>query len=101
MTGIFESILNWIYSLIGNYGWSVIVFTLLVRLVLLPLDFKSRKSMRRMTKLQPQIAKLQKKYANDKEKLQRKQRKSFQVQQQQISTFRSSQQQLKDRSISI
>ena len=39
MTGIFESILNGIYNLIGNYGWSVFIFTLLVRLVLLPLDF--------------------------------------------------------------
>lgn len=72
MTGIFESILNWIYSLIGNYGWSVIVFTLLVRLVLLPLDFKSRKSMRAMTKVQPKLQALQKKYANDRDKLNQK-----------------------------
>ena len=50
----------------------MVVFTLLIKLVLLPLDYKSRKSMRRMTKLQPQIAKLQKKYANDKEKLNQK-----------------------------
>ncbi len=72
MTGIFESILNWIYSLIGNYGWSVIVFTLLVRLVLLPLDFKSRKSMRAMSKVQPKLQALQKKYANDRDKLNQK-----------------------------
>ena len=72
MTGIFESILNWIYSLIGNYGLSVIFFTLLVRLLLLPLDIKSRKSMRAMTKVQPKLQALQKKYANDRDKLNQK-----------------------------
>lgn len=72
MTGIFESILNGIYNLIGNYGWSVIIFTLLVRLVLLPLDFKSRKGMRAMTKVQPKVQALQAKYKNDQEKLNQK-----------------------------
>ena len=63
------SILSGIDSLVNNYGWSIVVFTVLIKLLLFPLDLKSRKSMRRMTSLQPQIAKLQKKYANDKEKL--------------------------------
>ena len=53
MTSIFESVLNGIYSFVGNYGWSVVIFTLLVRLVLLPLDVKSRKSMRALSKVQP------------------------------------------------
>jgi len=48
------------------------VFTLLIRLVLLPLDIKSKKSMRAMTKIQPKVQALQKKYANDKEKLNQK-----------------------------
>ncbi len=69
MSGLFQSVLEWIYGWIGNYGWSVVVFTVLVRLVLLPLDIKSKKSMRAMTKVQPKVAALQKKYANDKEKL--------------------------------
>ena len=72
MTGIFESILNGIYDLIGNYGWSVIIFTLLVRLILLPLDFKSRKGMRAMSKVQPKVQALQEKYKNDQEKLNQK-----------------------------
>ncbi|HNW87111.1 MAG TPA: YidC/Oxa1 family membrane protein insertase [Candidatus Limiplasma sp.] len=62
-------ILSGIDSIVNNYGWSIVVFTILIKLVLFPLDLKSRKSMRRMTSLQPQIAKLQKKYATDKEKL--------------------------------
>ncbi len=72
MNDFLVAILNGINSVIHNYGWSMVVFTLLIKLILLPLDYKSRKSMRRMTKLQPQIAKLQKKYANDKEKLNQK-----------------------------
>ncbi|MFH1512533.1 MAG: YidC/Oxa1 family membrane protein insertase [Bacillota bacterium] len=66
------NILNGINSIIGNYGWSIVVFTMIIKLILLPLDLKSRKSMRRMSDLQPQVAKLQKKYANDKEKLNQK-----------------------------
>ena len=72
MNDFLVAILNGINSVIHNYGWSMVVFPLLIKLILLPLDYKSRKSMRRMTKLQPQIAKLQKKYANDKEKLNQK-----------------------------
>ncbi len=64
--------LNWIYSWVGNYGWSVVVFTLIIRLVVFPLDMKSRKGMRAMTRVQPKVLALQKKYANDKEKLNQK-----------------------------
>ncbi len=67
-----KAILLGIYSVVGNYGWSIVLFTLLIRALLMPLDAKSRKSMRRTQKLQPQIAALQKKYKNDKEKLNQK-----------------------------
>ncbi|MDD3921434.1 MAG: YidC/Oxa1 family membrane protein insertase [Eubacteriales bacterium] len=65
-------ILSGINVVIGNYGWSIVVFTVLIKTVLFPFDLKSRKSMRRMSVLQPQITKLQKKYANDKDKLNQK-----------------------------
>lgn len=61
--------LNWINSWVGSWGWAMVIFTVLIRLVLTPLDLKSRVSMRKTTKLQPKLAVLQKKYANDKEKL--------------------------------
>lgn len=73
MNAIFRSILDWITTIVGNHGAAVILFTILIRLVLMPFDYKSRKSMRRMEKLNPQLQAMQKKYANDKEKLQRKQ----------------------------
>lgn len=72
MSRLFQTILEWIYSWVGNYGWSVVVFTLFVRILVLPLDIKSKKGMRAMTKVQPKVAALQKKYANDQEKLNRK-----------------------------
>ena len=72
MTGFFINLLTSINNLVGNYGWSIVLFTLLIRLVLLPLDIKSKKSMRQMSKIQPQLQALQKKYANDKDKLNQK-----------------------------
>ena len=69
MNDFVYGILAWIQSWVGSWGWSIVVFAILIRLVLTPLDFKSRVSMRKTTKLQPQLQALQKKYANDKEKL--------------------------------
>lgn len=64
-----KTILEYIVRFVGNYGWSVVIFTLLIRLAVMPLDIKSRKAMRRMSALQPKIDALQKKYGNDREKL--------------------------------
>ena len=72
MNDFLFSILSWINSWVGSWGWSMVVFTIMIRLVLTPLDVKSRVSMRKTTKLQPMQAALQNKYANDKEKLNQK-----------------------------
>ena len=69
MNEFLYNILAWIQSWVGSWGWAMVVFTIMIRLVLTPLDIKSRVSMRKTTKLQPQLQALQKKYANDKEKL--------------------------------
>lgn len=62
-------ILIWIHSYVGNYGVSIILLTVLVRLVLFPLTYKGSKSMKRMQQLQPKMLKLREKYKNNKEKL--------------------------------
>ena len=72
MNEFLAGIISGINSIVHSYGWSLIIFTILVKLLVMPLDYKSRKSMRRMTAVQPQMEKLQKKYANDKEKLNQK-----------------------------
>ena len=66
--GLF-AVLSWIQSWAGSWAIAIIIFTIMVRTALTPLDIKSRASMRKTQKLQPQLAALQKKYANDKEKL--------------------------------
>lgn len=77
MNDLFNGILNSIYQVVHSYGWTVVLFTLLFKLVLTPLDFKSRKSMRRMEKINPQLEALKKKYGNDKEKLAKKQQELY------------------------
>ncbi len=67
-----KMVLEWIYSFIGNYGWAVVLFTLLIRLIVTPFDYKSRVSMRKMQKLAPKQAAIQKKYEKDQEKMNRK-----------------------------
>ena len=64
--------LSWINSWTGSWGWAMVIFTVLIRLVMTPLDFKSRADMRKTTAIQPKLAALQKKYANDREKLNQK-----------------------------
>lgn len=72
MNDFLKSILDGIHMLIPSYGWSLVAFTLLIKLCLLPLDYKSRKGMRKMSALAPKQAELQKKYGHDQEKLNRK-----------------------------
>ena len=64
-----KTILEWIYSFVGNYGWALVLFTLLVRLIVMPFDYKSRVGMRKMQKIAPMQAKLQKKYEKDPDKM--------------------------------
>ena len=44
MTGYFMMFLNWINGWVGNYGWSIVLFTLIIRLVLLPWISRARKA---------------------------------------------------------
>ena len=70
-------IIEQIYNLVANYGLAIIIFTVIVKLILLPLNIKSQKAMRKQQKIQPILQELQKKYANDQEKLQREMMKLY------------------------
>ena len=61
-----------IYSVVGNYGITLILFTLIVRLCLFPLYANQIKNQMKMADVQPKIKALQTKYANNKEELNRK-----------------------------
>ncbi|MBI4375915.1 MAG: YidC/Oxa1 family insertase periplasmic-domain containing protein [Elusimicrobia bacterium] len=65
------NVLTAIHRWTGNWGWSIILLTLLLQIGLFPLTYKSLKAMSAMKKLQPELARLQQRYANDKEKYQR------------------------------
>lgn len=68
---IFGYILNIINNIVGNYGIAIILFTLLIKLLMLPLSIKQHRTMKKSTKLQEEIKVLQFKYKNDQEKLNR------------------------------
>lgn len=59
-----------IYNLVGNYGWTIIIFTIIIKLLTMPMTLKSQKSMARMQQVQPLINEIQRKYANNREKMQ-------------------------------
>lgn len=70
-------IIKTIYDLVQNYGVAIILFTIVVKLLLLPLNIKSQKAMKKQQKIQPIMAELQKKYANDQQKLQQEMMKVY------------------------
>ncbi len=70
-------IIEQIYNLVSNYGLAIILFTVIIKLILLPLNIKSQKAMKKQQKIQPVIAELQQKYANDQEKLQKEMMKIY------------------------
>ena len=70
-------IIDLIYKGVQNYGLAIILFTVIIKVILLPLNIKSQKAMRKQQKIQPIMAELQKKYANDKDKLQREMMKIY------------------------
>lgn len=66
-------ILDAIVGVVGNYGVAILLITLLIKLVLLPLDIRQKQSAHRMSMLQPKVDALKKKYANDNETFTKKQ----------------------------
>jgi YidC/Oxa1 family membrane protein insertase len=63
--------LNWMNGYVHNYGWSLIIFTILLRLVFWYPNHKSFKSMQVMQKIQPRVAELREKYKDDREAMNR------------------------------
>lgn len=66
---IFGYVLNLLYQLIGNYGLAIILFSVLVKVVMIPLTMKQQKTMKKNEKIQAEMKRLQFKYKNDPEKM--------------------------------
>lgn len=71
-------IFRWLYFLIGNYGWTIVAFTVIIKLAMFPLTLKQQKSMKKTQALQPKLAKIQEKYKYDQEKLNQETMKLYQ-----------------------
>lgn len=65
----FAFLLNTTDKYVGNFGISIIIVTILIKIALLPLTLKQDKSMKEMKKLQPELEKIKKDYAHDKQML--------------------------------
>ena len=68
-SGVWESVLNWFFSFLGNVGWCVVILTILIKLALSPLEYMQKKGMKKMTAaltlMQPEMEKLKAKCGNN------------------------------------
>jgi len=62
--------LKWTNKLVHNYGWSIVILTIILRMAMFPLTRKGQQSMKELQKLQPEMEKIRKKYAEDRAKQQ-------------------------------
>ena len=68
LTLFFELALDWLYTIIPNYGWAIIVLTILVRVVTAPLMVRQMRSAEKMREAQPKLKAIQERYADDRQK---------------------------------
>jgi len=74
---LFGTVLHFINGIVGNYGWAIIIFTIIIRLIIFPLTIKQLQSAAKTQELQPKLAEIQERYKNDKEKLGQEQMKLY------------------------
>ena len=70
LSGPLGYVMEWIYKLLPSYGWDIIIFTIVIRLLSIPLQLNQQKSMAKMSAFQPMIADIQKKYKDKPDKQQ-------------------------------
>ncbi len=71
-------VMEFMYNILHNYGWTIILFTLIVRLAMFPLTLKQQKATAKMSAYQPMIQEIQKKWANDKNRQNQEMQKFYQ-----------------------
>jgi len=65
----FFAVIVWIHGFVGNWGWAIILFTLLVKVILFPLSYKGMMSMQKLKDLAPKMKELKEKYGKDPQKM--------------------------------
>ena len=69
LASLFGYLLNFIYDLVNNYGLAIIIFTIVIKLLMLPISIKQQKTMKKSVKIQEKVKQLQFKYKNNPEQL--------------------------------
>ncbi|MEA3418422.1 MAG: membrane protein insertase YidC [Campylobacterota bacterium] len=65
----FFAVIVWIFGFVGNWGWAIILFTVLVKLILFPLSYKGMMSMAKLKDLAPKMKEIKEKYGKDPQKM--------------------------------
>ncbi len=65
---IFGYVLNILYQFVSNYGVAIILFSVILKLIMLPISIKQQKTMKKSAKIQEKMKELQDKYKNNPEK---------------------------------
>ena len=68
---VFGYVLNFIYNLVHNYGLAIIIFTIISRIILLPISLKQQKTMKKTQIIQKEMKSIQERYSNDPERMNR------------------------------
>ncbi len=66
---IFGYVLKLLYDIVGNYGWAIILFSVIVKLIMIPISIKQQRTMKKNEKIQEELKQIQFKYKNEPEKL--------------------------------
>ena len=69
IANLFGYVFKFCVNICGNYGWAVILFSVIIKAVIFPLTLKQQKSLKKNQELQPKLAELQEKYKNDQQQL--------------------------------
>ena len=69
ISSLFGYLLNALYTVFNNYGVAIIVFSIILRIILIPITIKQQKTMKKSAKLQEEMKEIQRKYKNNPEKL--------------------------------
>lgn len=69
LANIFGYVLKFLYDIVGNYGWAIILFSILVKVFMIPISIKQQKAMKNNQKIQDEVKQIQFKYKGDQEKM--------------------------------
>ena len=69
LCNIFGYLLNYIYTFVKNYGLALIIFSLITKIIMIPLSIKQHKTLKKSGKIQKELREIQDKYSNDQERL--------------------------------